>query len=154
MRTIYLLISFSIYCLHVLGQTDTEIIYKSTSNNAYYMHYYSGFVSIGNNVYPLSGKENPLNWQDWYHFDWREVKNLSKYIEPYIGPYLKNIQLMEDDYFKTTIWIDLQGNLIYCEFNYPSKINIPLTVIEQIETSLKANGNFKGTPIGTPRNDM
>ena len=55
MRTIYLLISFSIYCLHVLGQTDTEIIYKSTSNNAYYMHYYSGFVSIGNNVYPLSG---------------------------------------------------------------------------------------------------
>ena len=74
MRTIYLLISFSIYCLHVLGQTDTEIIYKSTSNNAYYMHYYSGFVSIGNNVYPLSGKENPLNWQDWYHFDWREVK--------------------------------------------------------------------------------
>ena len=61
---------------------------------------------------------------------------------------------MEDDYFKTTIWIDLQGNLIYCEFNYPSKINIPLTVIEQIETSLKANGKVKVTPIGTPRNDM
>ena len=150
MRTIYLLISFSIYCLHVLGQTDTEIIYKSTSNNTYYMHYYSGSVFIGNNVYPLAGKENPLNWQDWYHFDWREVKNLSKYIEPYIGPYLKNIQLMEDNYFKTTIWIDLQGNLIYCEFNYPSKINIPLTVIEQIETSLKANGKVKVTP----RNDM
>jgi len=86
MRTIYLLISFSIYCLHVLGQTDTEIIYKSTSNNAYYMHYYSGFVSIGNNVYPLSGKENPLNWQDWYHFDkiMRQLRSEDEYsqLEP------------------------------------------------------------------------
>lgn len=154
MRTIYLLISFSIYCLHVLGQTDTEIIYKSTSNNTYYMYYYSGFVCIGNVIDPLKGNVNPLSWQDWYRFDWREVKNLSKYIKPYIGPYLRNCSLTEDDFFKTTILLDLQGNLIYCEFDYPSKIDIPLTAIEQIETSLKANGKVKVTPIGTPRNDM
>lgn len=154
MKTIYLLISLSIYCLHVLAQTDSEVRYKSTSNNTYYIHYYSGFVSITNKEYPPNVKENPLSWQNWYRFDWREVKNLSKYIEPYVGPCLKNIQLTEDDFLKTTIWIDLQGNLIDCEFNYPSKINIPLTVIEQIETSLKANGKVKVTPIGTPRKDM
>lgn len=154
MRTIYLLISLSIYCLHVFGQTDTDIEYKTASNNTYYMHYYSGLISISNNVYPLEGKKNPLSWQDWYRFDVNDLKSLSKYIEPYIGPYLRNYQLTEDDYFKTTILLDLQGNLIYCVFNYPSKINIPITVIEQIETSLKANGKVKVTPIGTPRNDM
>lgn len=154
MRTIYLLISFSIYCLHVLGQTDTGIIYKSTSNNTYYILYYSDYVCIGNSIDPLKGNINPLSWQDWYRIDVNDVKSLSKYIEPYIGPYLKNYQLAEDDFLKTTILLDLQGNLIFCEFDYPSKINIPLTVIEQIETSLKANGKVKVTPIGTPRNDM
>ena len=118
------------------------------------MYYYSGFVCIGNVIDPLKGNVNPLSWQDWYRFDWREVKNLSKYIKPYIGPYLRNCSLTEDDFFKTTILLDLQGNLIYCEFDYPSKIDIPLTAIEQIETSLKANGKVKVTPIGTPRNDM
>lgn len=154
MKTIYLLISLSICYLHVFSQTDTDIIYKTTSNNTYYMYYYSDFISIGNSVYPLEGKENALNWQDCYSFNWREVKNLSKYIEPYIGPYLRDCSLTEDDFFKTRILLDLQGNLIYCEFDYPSKIDIPLTTIEQIETSLKANGKVKVTPIGTPRNDM
>lgn len=154
MKTIYLLISLSIYCLHIFGQTDTDIKYKTASNNTYYMHYYSGLISISNNVYPLEGKKNPLSWQDWYHINVNDVKSLSRYIEPYISSYIRNSQLTENDYFKTTILLDLQGNLIYCVFNYPSKIDIPITVIEQIETSLKANGKVKVTPIGTPRNDM
>lgn len=154
MRTIYLLISLSIYCLHLFGQTDMDIEYKTANNNTYYMHYYSGLISISNNVYPLEGKKNSLSWQDWYRIDVNDLKSLSKYIEPYIGPYLRNYQLTEDDFLKATILLDLQGNLIYCVFNYPSKINIPITVIEQIETSLKANGKVKVTPIGTPRNDM
>lgn len=154
MRTIYLLISLSIYCLHVLGQTKTGFEYKKANNNTYYILHYSEFVSITNTINPLNGNINPLSWQDWYRFDVNDLKSLSKYIEPYIGSYLRNYQLTEDDYFKTTILLDLQGNLIDCEFDYPSKINIPITVIEQIETSLKANGKVKVTPIGTPRNDM
>ena len=57
------------------------------------MHYYSDLYPLVITFIHCREKKNPLNWQDWYHFDWREVKNLSKYIEPYIGPYLKNYSI-------------------------------------------------------------
>lgn len=154
MKTIYLLIAFFICSSPVIGQTKPIIEDKKANNNTYHLFYYLGNISISNKTKPLNSEANPLAWQDFYRIDIDDLKNLAQYIEPYIGPYLKNYQLEKYDNLETSILFDLHGNVNGCRFTYPSKINIPLTVIEQIETSLKANGKVKITPIGPPRDDM
>ncbi len=154
MRTIYLLIAFFICSSPVIGQTKPIIEDKKANNNTYNLFYHFGKIAITNKIEPLNAGANPLDWEDFYRIDIDDLKNLAQYIKPYIGPYLKNYQLEKYDNLETSILFDLHGNVNGCSFTYPSKINIPITVIEQIETSLKTNGKVKITPIGPPRNDM
>lgn len=148
MRTIYFLFSFLICSLNLLGQTDSvSTEYKKGGDNTYVIKHFLKYksVSVFNKIHPFT-EENEVTWQDWYDIDTKAVWNLSQYIKPFIGSYLKNVTLTKEDVFMVTIWFDLQGNPASFIFDYPSKLNIPITVIEQIETSLKANGKVKVTP--------
>ena len=153
MKSICFLFAFAFCCLHLLGQTTpvpTE--YKRGDNNTYIVDYLPNlkWLFVANEKCPFT-RENELTWQDWYRIDTKAVWNLSQYMKPYIGPYLKNVALTKEDVFIANIWFDLQGNPAYITFRYSAKLNIPITVIEQIETSLKTNGKVKVTP--TPKYD-
>ncbi len=151
MKTIYILFTLFVYSLGVFSQTDVSTESKKAINNTYFVSHFliSKSMTIGNSAYPFDGEKDTLDWRDWYKLDIYDLKKMSQYIEPYIGPYIRNVSLTTQDVFIANIWFNLQGTPMYITYHYPDKLHIPITVIEQMETVIEKEGKIRVTPIGT-----
>lgn len=149
MKTVYFLFIFFICSLQAFAQADVRTESKKGINNTYDILYSFNAITISNAELPIDVKTNELNWQDWYKPNLSDIKRISQYMKPYIKPYLRNVSLTENDWFEAYIKFDLQGNPIYIRFRYPSKLSIPITTIEEMETAIKTKGKIKITPIGS-----
>lgn len=149
MKTVFLLFIYFICNLQAFAQTDVRTESKKGINNTYDILSSFNAITIGNAELPCDGKINELNWQDWYKPNLSDIEKISQYMKPYIEPYLRNVSLTKNDWFEAYIKFDLQGNPIYITFRYPSKLNIPITAIEDMETAIKTKGKIKITPLGS-----
>lgn len=149
MKTVYFLFIFFICNLQAFAQSDMSTESKKGINNTYDILYSFNAITISNAELPFDGKINEQNWQDWYKPNLSDIEMISQYMKPYIKPYLRNVSLTKNDWFEAYINFDLQGNPIYITFRYPSKLNIPITEIEEMETAIKTKGKIKITPLGS-----
>lgn len=148
MKTVYFLLIFFICNLQAFAQVDVCTESKKGINNTYDILYSFNAITIGNAELPFDGKINEQNWQDWYKPNLSDIKMISQYMKPYIEPYLRDVSLTKNDWFEAYIKFDLQGNPIYITFRYPSKLDIPITAIEEMETAIKTKGKIKIAPLG------
>lgn len=122
----------------LIAQTDSSYIEtKEAIHNSYYILHKPSEIILSNTEIPFEGKMNQYDWKNWYTIDWHNVKDLSKYVRPYLEPYVRNMAFTQKDWFWAVVWFDLHGKLEFVRFHYPSSLNVPITVIEQIEAVLK-----------------
>ena len=147
MRTLFLVFLF-IHSLGIFAQTNSDQLpkeYLKAKDNTFEKIYFPQYISITNVINPFGTQKNNESWRDWYKSSaW---KDLTPYIKTYISPHLKNIQITDDDIFSITIWYNLNGEAAYIEYNYPTKLDIPINAIELLETTLKENAMITISPI-------
>lgn len=142
------LFSFLLYCLGIFAQTNSDQLpreYLKAKDNTFEKIYFPQYISIANVINPLGTQKNKEEWRDWYKSS--SWKDLTPYIKTYIGPYLKNIQITDDAIFSITIWYNLNGEVAYIEYNYPTKLHIPIDTIELLEITLKKDAKITISPI-------
>lgn len=148
MRTIFLF--YLIICsLGIFAQTNSEKYpneYQKATNNTYEKINFPNSIVVHNVINPFKGITNTEAWQDWYIVT--NVGNtINSLVKTYIGPYLKNIKLEEDDELRIIIWHSLNGEVAYTVFDYPTNLNIPIEAIELLDTALKKDAKIKISPI-------
>lgn len=72
--------------------------YKKTENNTYSVRNYANRITIANTIDPFKGLRNKEEWQSRYNIT-KVQGNIQPLLVTHIGPYLKDMQIGENDSF-------------------------------------------------------
>lgn len=145
-----ILFGFFLYCLGAFSQSNSDKYpteYIKTLSNTYEVIHFTDFNSVANAINPFNNLENEHQWQDKYRVI-NSQGDIYKTLITYMKPYLQNITVEDDDFIHLGFWHDLNGELSFIRFDYPNYLNIPIEVIERLETALKSTIKLKLTPKG------
>lgn len=154
MKSIIIFI-FIFCCLEVYSQSSSSsnyTEYKKTENNTYSVRNYANRITIANTIDPFKGLRNKEEWQSRYNIT-KVQGNIQPLLVTHIGPYLKDMQIGENDSFHVFFTYSLSGRLLSVEFCYPSNFNIPIKAIEGLETVLKTSMILTVEPVSTKHLD-